>query len=43
VVGAVVGVLWLGSDNGVAAVWIVLAVISAALATWRLRMKQREN
>jgi hypothetical protein len=43
VVGAVPGVLWLGSDNGIAVAWIVLAVLGAALAYWRLHVRQRED
>lgn len=39
VVGAVAGVLWLGSDGGIAAAWLVLAVLGAALAYWRLHVR----
>jgi len=37
VVGAVAGVLWLGSDMGIASAWFGLAVLGALLVVWRLR------
>jgi hypothetical protein len=37
VIGAVDAVLWLGNENAAAAGWLVLAVIGAALALWRMR------
>jgi hypothetical protein len=37
VIGAVAGILWLGSDALTASIWLLLAVIGIALALWRSR------
>jgi hypothetical protein len=43
IVGAVSTMLWLGNDTSSMAIWLLVTLLGAALAVWRLRWHQRRS